>query len=252
MSQEELRLQKILAQAGISSRRKAEDLIKAGRVKVNGRTVTQAGTKVSPQDAITVDNEPVGPGEKLCYYMFHKPKGFLTALSDPYDRPTISQFLRVLPVRVYPVGRLDNDVSGILILTNDGELARRLMHPSFEVPKIYRVLVNGQLTKDDLLLLSSGELIIDGKPAAPARARLLTRGPDKGWLELTLTEGRHRQVKKMCASVGHPVEILKRVAFSRLNIDPRLAPGQIRALSNQEILTLKTQVRLNPDDPSSE
>ncbi|MDR1395151.1 MAG: pseudouridine synthase, partial [Deltaproteobacteria bacterium] len=140
------RLQKILTLAGITSRRKAGELILAGRVLVNGRPAVSPGERADPEtDRITVDGRPLPRTEPAAYYMFHKPEGYLTALSDPFSRPAISRFLENLPVRVYPIGRLDRDVSGILILTNDGELARRLMHPSFEVPKLYRVLVEGRL-----------------------------------------------------------------------------------------------------------
>ncbi|MDR1085421.1 MAG: rRNA pseudouridine synthase [Deltaproteobacteria bacterium] len=237
------RLQKILAQAGLASRRRAEEMILSGRVKVNGEITLTLGQKADPAcDLITLDGQKVKCKEDAAYFMFHKPVGYLTALADPYGRPTVKIFLDKLPVRVYPVGRLDKDVSGILILTNDGELARRLMHPSFEVPKVYWVKVKGQLRPEDLLLLSSGRLFIDGKKAAPAQARLVARPPENGWLELILTEGRHRQVKKMCAAVGHPVEILKRVAYASLPLDPKLKAGEIRPLKTGEIKTLKDRV----------
>jgi 23S rRNA pseudouridine2605 synthase len=239
------RLQKILAQAGLASRRQAEALILAGRVQVNGQVSQSLGARADPElDRIELDGQLIQAREKLGYYMFHKPAGYLTSLADPQNRPTVKVFLKKLPIRVYPIGRLDYDVSGLLILTNDGELARRLMHPSFEVPKLYRAQVRGVLTPERLKRLSSGQILIEGKPAAPARARLLTSGPDRGWLELVLTEGRHRQVKRMCAAVGTPVEVLKRLGYGGLRLDPNLQPGDIRPLKGQEILTLKAQAQL--------
>ncbi|MDR1576700.1 MAG: rRNA pseudouridine synthase [Deltaproteobacteria bacterium] len=239
------RIQKILANAGLASRRRAETFILAGRVRVNGQIVHDLGYKADLSvDEIELDDQPVKPLERPSYYMFHKPVGYLTTLFDPYGRPTIKVFLDRLPWRVYPIGRLDYDVSGVLILTNDGVLAQRLMHPSYAVPKVYRAKVKGTLTKEALILLASGTLMIGDKPAAQAQARLVNQGVDQGWLELTLTEGRHRQVKHMCAAVGHPVIVLKRLAYGGLPLDPALKPGDLRALSPEEILTLKTQAQL--------
>jgi pseudouridine synthase len=239
------RLQKIIASAGLASRRGAETLIKSGRVKVNGQIIKELGTRADPKtDVITVDNKEIKPVDFLTYFMFHKPVGYLTSMSDPKGRPTIKPFLEKLKPRVYPVGRLDMDVSGFLVLTNDGELARRLMHPSFMVPKIYRVLTQNRPGPEALSLLRSGQLIIGDKPTAPAKAEILTKGEDKGWLELTLTEGRHRQVKRMCSAVGHPVIKLKRVSYAGLWLDPNLPPGSIRKLTQKEINLLKKIVGL--------
>jgi pseudouridine synthase len=178
--------------------------------------------------------------------MFHKPAGFLTTFADPQGRPTVMRFFEGLPVRVYPVGRLDMDVSGLLILTNDGELTKRLMHPSFLVPKIYRALVDGVPDRGDLEIIRGGGLVIDGRPAAPAEARMIGEGPDKGWLELTLTEGRHRQVKRMCAAVGHRVVRLKRVAYAGLWLPKDLPPGEVARLGPREIGLLRAAVGLPP------
>jgi pseudouridine synthase len=193
---------------------------------------------------VTVDGEVVSGAQKLVYFMFHKPSGYLTTFSDPQGRPTIKPFLDQLDVRIFPVGRLDMDVSGLLILTNDGELNRRLMHPSFMVPKIYHVQVKGIPDAVDLMSLRDGRLTIDGKPAAPAKAEMLQYGPDKGWLELTLTEGRHRQVKRMCSAIGHPTIELKRVAFCGLWLPSRLKAGQMIPLTGKEISKLKNKVGL--------
>ncbi|MDR1870838.1 MAG: rRNA pseudouridine synthase [Deltaproteobacteria bacterium] len=242
------RLQKILAQAGLASRRGAEKLILSGRIALNGQVVTELGQKADPSlDRLTIDGQAVALNPRLAHFMFHKPSGYLTTLADPQGRPTIKPFLDRLGQRVYPVGRLDLDVSGILILTNDGELARRLMHPSYEVPKVYRVKVAERLDQRALDLLSGGRLLIGDQPAAPAKARIVKTGPDQGWLELILTEGRHRQVKRMCSAVGHPVVVLKRVAYGDIKLDPQLAPGQIRSLTPKEILTLKSKVALDRD-----
>ncbi|MDR1037714.1 MAG: rRNA pseudouridine synthase [Deltaproteobacteria bacterium] len=246
MTAEGVRIQKIMAEAGISSRRGAERLILEGRVSINGVTVTGLGAKAVPgEDTIEVDGRAVGAAEELRYYMFHKPAGFLTALSDvKLGRPTIMSFLRNLPARVYPVGRLDRDVSGILVLTNDGELARRLMHPSYLVPKVYRAAVRGVPGEEAMELLRSGRLMMDGKPCAPAEAKVLTRGEDRGQVELVLTEGRHRQVKRMLSAVGHPVVVLRRRTYSGIPLDPDLPPGGIRPLTDREIQTLKRKVGL--------
>jgi pseudouridine synthase len=231
----EMRLQKILAAAGLASRRRAEDLIRAGRVAVDGRAADSLGLKADPQKAVvTVDGLPIKPLEDLRYYLFHKPAGFLTTMDDPQGRPTIRPFLANLPVRAFPVGRLDYDVSGVLVVTNDGELAARLMHPSYLIPKIYWAWVEGRPDRRALELLTSGRLVIGGKPAAPAQARLLDGRQDASRLELVLTEGRHRQVKRMCAGAGHPVVKLERVAYCGLRLPPQLPPGELVELTAAE------------------
>jgi pseudouridine synthase len=235
------RLQKILAASGVASRRSAEGLILAGRVRVNGKVVSTLGSKaVWGEDQIMLDNRILEKPEPLAYYMFNKPEGYLTALSDgKLKRPTIREFLDPLPCRVYPVGRLDRDTTGFLLLTNDGELARRLMHPSYKAPKVYRALVKGHPSPQALEILQNGTLAVDGKKVQKAKARMLESGPDRGFLEIVLTEGRHHQVKLMCAQIGHPVEKLKRVAYSGLTIDPNLDLGGIRKLTPKEIEVLK-------------
>lgn len=238
----EERLQKIIAEAGLASRRGAERLIAEGRVTVGGRVADQPGLKVDPSKAvIAVDGRPLPPPQRLQYYMFHKPAGCLTTLSDPRGRPTIRPFLEDLPTRVFPVGRLDMDVEGLLILTNDGELAKKLMHPSFQVPKVYRVKVAGRPDADDLEKLRSGRLMLGSRPAAPAGAELIKEAEDRAWLLLTLTEGRHHQVKRMCSAVGHPVLKLKRVSYAGLELG-RLPREMIRHLTAAEILALKKSV----------
>ncbi|MDR2613239.1 MAG: rRNA pseudouridine synthase [Deltaproteobacteria bacterium] len=246
MTAEGVRIQKLIADAGLASRRGAERLIAAGRVTVNGNVVSSPGAKAVPgEDVVAVDGLAIAAAEELRYYMFHKPAGFLTALSDErLGRPTIAPFLANLPVRVYPVGRLDRDVSGFLALTNDGELARRLMHPSFLIPKVYRAFVEGRPGPGALALLRSGGIIIDGRPCAPAAAMILRDGPDAGAVELTLTEGRHRQVKRMLAAAGHPVVVLKRHSYAGIPLDPELGPGAVRPFSDWEVSMLKRKAGL--------
>lgn len=235
----EERLSKIIAEAGLASRRGAEKLIAEGRVTVNGRPADRQGLKADlSRDRVAVDGRLVGPPQRLHYFMFHKPAGYLTTLSDPKGRPTIKEFLETLPVRVFPVGRLDMDVEGLLILTNDGALAKRLMHPSSNVPKIYRVKVAGLPTEDDLDKLRHGTLQVGTSPAAPAEAEFIKTGDDRAWIFLTLTEGRHHQVKRMCSAIGHPVLKLKRVAYGGLELGP-LRRESIRPLTAEEVSRLK-------------
>ena len=240
----EERLQKIIAEAGLASRRGAERLIAEGRVMVNGRVVTEQGFKAeAARDEIRVDGRLLPPPQRPAYYMFHKPAGYLTTLSDPKGRPTIKIFLDQLPLRVFPVGRLDMDVEGLLILTNDGALAKKLMHPSSQVPKTYRVKVAGRPDEAALDKLRSGGLMLGERPAAPAEAELIKVAEDRAWIFLTLTEGRHHQVKRMCSAVGHPVLKLKRVSYGGLELGT-LRREMIRPLSAQEIGWLKEACRL--------
>ena len=243
----EERLQKIISGSGLCSRRRAERLMAEGRVTVDGRAATRLGFKADPaRSVILVDGRPLGPPEKFVYYMFHKPAGCLTTLDDPRGRPTIRPFLAGLPARVFPVGRLDMDVEGLLILTNDGPLARRLMHPSSMVPKVYQVKVEGLPDEADLERLRGGRLRLGGRPAAPAGAELLRTvgsaagpgGSRRAWLSLTLTEGRRRQVKRMCSAIGHPVLKLRRVSYAGLTLGT-LGPAQVRPLTRAEVRALK-------------
>jgi pseudouridine synthase len=240
----EERLQKILAQAGLASRRSAERIIKEGRVKINGTVADQLGVKADPEtDMIEVDGRVLNRPEAMAYYMFYKPEGFITSMNDPQGRPTVAEFLNSLPERVYPVGRLDQDAEGLLLLTNDGELARRLMHPRFHVPKVYRVKVRGIPNQAAIRLLKSGRIVLGTRPVAPAEVELIKTGQDRAWLKITLIEGRHRQVKRMCSYAGHPVMKLKRVAYGSLDLG-RLASGQIRPLKKEEIASLQSAVGL--------
>lgn len=234
----EERLQKIISKAGLTSRRGAERLISEGRVKVNGEIADQPGSKADPEvDRIEVDGRPLTESESLHYYMFYKPEGFLTSLKDPGGRPTIKEFLKKLPVRVFPVGRLDQDTEGLLLLTNDGDLAARLMHPKYHIPKTYRVKVKGRPSKEALRRLTTGEILLGDRPAAPALVEVVKQDSDKTWLHLTLFEGRNRQVKRMCSSINHPVLKLKRISFGPLSLG-KMEKGSIRKLKPSEVTEL--------------
>ncbi|ACX52400.1 pseudouridine synthase [Ammonifex degensii KC4] len=234
----EERLQKVLARAGIASRRKAEELIVAGRVKVNGQVVDKLGVKVDPErDSIEVDGKPVKLPERLVYLAFHKPRGVVTTLHDPQGRPKVADFLKGIKERVFPVGRLDYDSEGLLLLTNDGELAHRLLHPRFHVPKTYLVWVKGEVGKEKLNLLRRGIKLEDG-PTLPAEVRVLRRARGETVLQLTIREGRKRQIRRMLKALGCEVLRLKRVAVGPVRLGP-LRPGEYRHLTPREVDSLR-------------
>lgn len=231
------RLQKVLAQAGVASRRSAERLIASGRVSVNGEIVSKLGTKVDPlEDAIKVDGKRIAarPAGRT-YLLLNKPRGVVTTLSDPEGRPTVKDFLRGIKARVYPVGRLDYASEGLLLLTDDGTLARELMHPSRGVEKTYLAKVKGLPDRDALARLARG-IPLDGKRTGPARVRV-ARGADNAWIEISIGEGRNRQVRRMLQAVGHPVQRLRRVAYAGVTLG-RLPVGHLRPLSDAEIREL--------------
>ncbi len=231
------RLQKLMAAAGLCSRRQAEALISAGRVTVNG-AVAALGDQADPRhDTVLVDGRPLGRHEAFCYLLMHKPVGMVTTLSDPAGRPVVTDLLRDLPVRVYPVGRLDLTTSGLLLLTNDGALANRLAHPSHEVEKTYLVRVRGALTPEAVRRLEQGVDLADG-PTAPARVSRVRGSGGHAWFELTIHEGRNRQVRRMCEALGLPVSRLMRIRYAFLTLDG-LAPGQYRHLTAAEVARLK-------------
>jgi 23S rRNA pseudouridine2605 synthase len=229
------RLQKILAQAGLGSRRTCEDLIAEGRVQVNGEVAT-LGTRADPEtDAIEVDGARIGVKQGLVHYLLNKPTGVVTTAADPQGRPTVVGLVPAEP-RVYPVGRLDADTEGLLILTNDGELAHRLTHPSFGVDKEYLADVEGRPARGAVRRLREGVTLDDG-PTAPAKVSLV--GDHS--LRITIHEGRNRQVRRMCDAVGHPVRRLVRVRIGSLS-DRRLAPGEWRELTQAELRSLERDV----------
>jgi pseudouridine synthase len=232
------RLQKVLAHAGIASRRACERLIVEGRVSVNGSVVTELGTKVDPaRDAIRVDGKRVGQAPRhKTYLALNKPRGFVTTLSDPEQRPTVKDLLRGVRARVYPVGRLDYDSEGLLILTDDGDLSRDLMHPSSGVVKTYLAKVRGEPAPEALRRLERG-VRIEGRPTLPAGVRLVRRG-ENPWVEIRIVEGRNRQVRKMLEAVGHPVMRLRRVGYGPLTLG-KLPSGGVRPLTSGEIEALR-------------
>jgi len=242
-----VRLQKILSQAGIASRRAAEKLIAEGRVTVNGTTIREMGVKANPaSDDIRVDGRRVRPTERFRYILLYKPTGVVTTRSDPQRRPTVMQLLNGVREYVYPVGRLDYDTEGLLLLTNDGDLAARLTHPKHEVERTYEARVAG--TPDDAALQKLRRGIpLDGRRTMPADVMLLTKGPTttagrherSGLLTITIREGRNRQVRRMLEAVGHPVQKLRRVRFGPI-ADKGLRPGEWRELTAKEVEKLKS------------
>ena len=243
MTQE--RLQKIIAAAGITSRRKAEQLISSGQVSVNGQVVTELGTKADPEhDHIRVGGKLLRGPEHHVYLLLNKPKGFVTTASDPEGRPTVMDLLQGLKTRVYPVGRLDYASEGLLLLTNDGELANALTRTASHVPKTYLVKVSGQPGEEGLAKLRSGVVLREpGKaPVKTAPAKIhLTRDAPNPWYEVTLIEGRNRQIRRMFEEIGHHVEKIKRVRYGPLELD--VAPGEFRRLQPEEVERLRAAVR---------
>jgi 23S rRNA pseudouridine2605 synthase len=227
-----VRLAKFLASAGIASRRAAEEIVRAGRVSVGGAPVTDPARDVGPQDTVTVDGERVRGQSTCVVYAVNKPAGVVSTARDPQGRPTV---VALVPssLRLYPVGRLDIDTTGLILVTNDGELANRMTHPRFEVPKTYRVVVQRPPVRDAALrALREGVMLEDGR-TAPARARRVAVDT----IELTIREGRNRQVKRMCEAVGHRVKRLQRIQFGSLELGD-LAPGAHRRLSAAEVAQL--------------
>ena len=234
-----VRLQKVLAQAGIASRRAAEKLIAESRVMVNGKTVTEMGTKVEPDAEIKVDGRRVKAAERHRYILLYKPVGVVTTASDPQRRRTVLDLLEGVRERVYPVGRLDYDTEGLLLLTNDGDLAAMLTHPRHGVERSYEARVKGMPDDEALQRLRDG-IPLDGHRTLPAEAELLNRGKrDRdGLVKLTITEGRNRQVRRMLEAVGHPVKDLMRTRIGSLT-DKYLKPGRWRELTEREVEKLK-------------
>ncbi|MGH2063526.1 pseudouridine synthase [Aerococcus urinaeequi] len=228
------RLQKVMAHAGVASRRESEKLIAAGRVKVNGEVVRELGHKVSNNDRIEVDQVPIYKEEPV-YYVFYKPTGVISAVKDDKGRKVVTDFFPGIEQRIYPVGRLDYNTSGLLLLTNDGEFANTLMHPRYEINKVYVAKVEGVITGEERKQLERG-VEIDGVKTAPAQAKILSVDKDKKTtiIELVIHEGRNRQVRKMLEAVGHPVAKLKRERYGFLDLIG-LKPGDSRTLLKHEI-----------------
>jgi len=244
------RLQKFLSRAGVASRRRAEELIAEGRVKVNGQVIQEPGTKVEPgKDLVQVDGKLVDTPPERGYFIFYKPEGVVTTLGDPEGRPSVADFLKGLGRRVYPVGRLDYDAEGALLLTDDGELAHRLMHPSFQVPRTYLAKVKGTPDEATLEKLRGGVRLEDGM-ARPLSVSIHERAEKNTWLKLVLGEGRTHLVKRLCAAVGHPVVRLFRPHHGGVGMEG-LSPGEVRPLTPAEVSTLRTvaEGRAPPAEP---
>ena len=237
------RLQKILSQAGIASRRAAERLMLEGRVTVNGVTVRELGTKADPShDDIRVDGRRVRRQARTRYLLLNKPRGYVTTRSDPQRRPTVLDLLRGVKEYVYPVGRLDFDSEGLLLLTNDGDLAARLTHPRHGVARVYEARVLGIPDAHDLDRLARG-IVVEDRRTAPAEVAIRPRGrdADHATLVVTIREGRNRQVRNMCEAIGHPVTALRRVAIGPIR-DARLKIGEWRELTDDEVRRLRSAV----------
>jgi pseudouridine synthase len=235
------RLQKIIAAAGIASRRKAEELITSGHVAVNGKVVTELGTKADPEkDHIRVNGKLLHGAQRQVYLVLNKPKGYVTTAHDPEGRPTVMSLVKGVGSRVYPVGRLDYASEGLLLMTNDGDLAHKLMKAASHVPKTYVVKVSGKPSEDGIAKLRGGLSIAtdDGKRVrtSPAKIRIVKEGANP-WYEVTLIEGRNRQIRRMFEEVGHHVEKIKRVKYGPLALD--VPPGEFRSLTLQEVARLK-------------
>lgn len=235
------RLQKVLAHAGVASRRHSEELIKAGKVKVNGQVVTQLGVKVdSSTDRIEVNGQLIQQERKRTF-LFYKPLRVITSVSDPQGRKVVTDYFRSVPERIYPVGRLDYDTEGLLLLTNDGELANRLIHPRYEVDKTYVATVKGRPSPAAIEQLKKGVKLEDGW-TAPAGVRILSQDEAQTKLQLTIREGRNRQVRRMCEAVGHPVIHLMRTRLGFLTLHG-LKRGEYRELTQQEEERLRRLLR---------
>ncbi len=241
----QIRLNRFLAQCGIASRRRCDDLIREGKVKINDQIIYELGFCVDrDQDTVLYDNQPVFPQTEQ-FVMLNKPKAYLVTASDPRGRKTVFDLLSGIEERLFPIGRLDYDTSGLLLLTNSGELAHRLAHPKYHVRKIYHALVDGKPSVTTLNLLSAGIELADGL-TAPAKVRILKSRKHSTWLEIKIYEGRKRQIRRMGAAVGHPVIQLQRVAIGSLRLG-NLAPARWRHLSSKEVDNLAKRVNYTED-----
>ena len=234
-----IRLQKFLADAGVSSRRKCEELILQGRVQVNGKTVTEPGTKVAGSEEIKVDGKVIRSGQKKVYILLNKPTGYISSVKDQFSRKTVIDLVSGIKERIYPVGRLDYDTSGLIILTNDGEFANMLMHPRNEVEKVYVAEVQGRLSADDVKRLENG-LDIGDHVTSPARVKIIGESAGRSVVEIAIHEGKNRQVRRMFEAVGHPVMRLKRTSIGGIT-DRGLEVGKWRHLSEAEIEMLRSE-----------
>ncbi len=240
---EGIRLQKVLAAAGVASRRASEALIDEGRVEVNGKVVTEQGLRVNPEtDHIRVDGARIPPPRRHVYLVLNKPRGVVSTMDDPEGRRSLNDYLPRATGRLFHVGRLDTDTEGLIILTNDGEFAHRMAHPSYEVRKTYQVQAAGVMDNKTIKRLEKGVVLDDG-PVKPDQVKLVTRGQDKTLLEISLHEGRNRIVRRMLDAVGHPVDRLARISIGPVRLKT-LPVGQTRELTREELGALLDLVGL--------
>ena len=245
MTDDRIRLQKYLSMCAVASRRKAEELIAQGKVKVNGK-VAQIGDKVSPKhDTVTVSGRKIVGSRKHYYIMLHKPRGYITTMDDEMGRKCVAELVRDVGARVYPVGRLDKDSEGLLLMTNDGEFANHMTHPSKHIPKTYRVTVRPDVTEDMLTAFATG-MEIDGRITAPADAQVIEKQDNRVVIEIILYEGRNRQIRKMCESLGLEVARLKRTSMGSLKLG-MLPVGKWRELKEDEVhkLMISSGMKVN-------
>lgn len=238
-----IRLQKIIAHSGITSRRKAEELIKDGRVTVNGTITTQLGAKADPtKDHVKVDGKLITKKEKPVYLLLNKPRGFVTTLSDDKKRPTVLNLIKNIRERIYPVGRLDFNTEGLLLLTNNGMLAHGLAHPSKKIPKVYLARVSGIPDEKKMKRLAKG-IKLKGIPTAPLKVSIERITGKNSWLRFVLTEGKNREIRLLCEAIGHSVSKLKRIKYAFLNLKG-VNPGEFRRLDSDEIARLKSLIKI--------
>jgi len=238
-----IRLQKLLAQSGVASRRKCEELMLDGEVEVDGEVVTRLGTKVDPRTAvIRVSGLRLPPVSEHVYLVLHKPRGVVSTMSDPEGRPTLEDLVADRPERLFHVGRLDTDTSGLILLTNDGDFAHKMAHPSYEVDKTYVAEVDGEVTKDTVAALLAGVELDDG-PVRPTEVRVVASTRPKSIVELVIHEGRNRIVRRLLDHLGHPVRKLSRIRFGPVRLGG-LPSGELRELTNDELGALLDSVKL--------
>lgn len=234
-----MRLQKFMALCGVASRRKSEEIILQGRVKVNNKIIDTLGTTINPdKDIVTVDDKKIRMETKKVYIMLNKPIGYVTTLKDEKNRKVVTDLIEGVRERIYPVGRLDTDTTGLLLLTNDGDIAYKLTHPSNNIKKRYIAIVEGVPNKRELEKFRRG-IVIDGRPTAPAKIKIVKRYEDESILDIEISEGRNRQIKKMCEAINHPVKKLKRISIGEIELGG-LDIGNWRFLNDEELKYLKS------------
>lgn len=232
----EIRLQKFLADSGVASRRKCEELIAQGRVEVNGQLVSIPGTKINGSEIIKVDGKQIGQHPEKVYIILNKPVGYISSAKDQFSRKTVLDLIGTIKERIYPVGRLDYDTSGLILLTNDGEFANKMMHPKHELEKVYRAIISGKLSETEIRSLKKG-IAIEDYVTAPAKVNIIEMSDKDSIVEITIHEGKNRQVRKMFEAIGHTILRLKRISIGPIQIKG-LEEGMWRYLSKDEIKAL--------------